>query len=229
MTNRILSIAAGAIFASLLSASPAGAATIDIGVSQTDSGFTTIASGSAGIAVASGQTLGTFSNINVSAIGSPVLPSPTLLDSNTINVAGSGGTLWIAVTETGLTSPLSVFNSAFTTNEISPGWSLTEATYLNPNDGLYGQTIPLGSASFNSIGTSSKNAIAGSGTDFSITELYEITAVGAGVSNDTIDLSGRATPLPPSLLLFGGGLGLLGFAGWLKRRKETSVIKFLAR
>jgi hypothetical protein len=231
MTNRILPITAvSAIFASLLWASPAGAATISIGVSQTDSGFATIGSGS-GIATASGQSLGSFSNIDVVALGNPVLSLPTLLDSDTLNVAGSTGKLWIAVTSQGLTSPLSLsnFTSSFTTNAISPGWTVTESTFVNPNDGLYAQVTPLGSASFNSINTSSKDVTANPGTDFSVTELYEISAVGAGVSNDTIDLSGRQAPIPPTLPLFVGGLGLLGFAGWFKRRKEeTSAIKFLA-
>jgi hypothetical protein len=200
----------------------ANAATIDIGVSLTDGGFTTVATGS-GSAVLSGGSLGSFSTIDVSALGNPVLSLPTLLDSDTLNVAGSSGTLWIAVTSLGLTSPLSIFNSSFTSNLISPGWTVTESTYVNPNDAMYGQVTPLGSTSFNSIGTSSKNTTASSGTDFSVTELYEISAIGAGASNDTMDLSGTQTPIPPALPLFISGLGLLGFMGWVKRRKEARL------
>ena len=55
------------------------------------------------------------------------------------------------------------------------------------------------------------------GGTFSLTEIYEITAVGGGTTSDAIDIA--ETPEPATLALL--AVGLLGTAIGLRRRRRS--------
>jgi hypothetical protein len=157
--------------------------------------------------------MGHFTSINVSATGSGAQPEPAL-DSNTIDVTSTGGgTLVIWVTEQGIGTPVgpSLFDSSFTVNRITPGWSVTESTSLGGT--------PLGSATFLAH-TFQPDIFTDITTTapFSETEKYVIVASGTGQTNDTIDLTGAAVVTPESATLSLMGMGLLGLLGLRKKR-----------
>lgn len=176
---------------------------------------------------------GTFSSIVVTAQGTPPNPEPTLL-SNTIDFNSSGaGTLTVLITGTNEFPLVPGFLSSFTSNSLPSGWSVTEATYVNncaaplpsacgtyPSSDVFNTTNLLSSTTFTAAGASSSGVISPIKlqSDYAITEVFTITATGAGSTNDTIDLV--ATPLPGALPLFAGGLGVLGL---LARRKKKTV------
>jgi hypothetical protein len=161
-------------------------------------------------------------SVSVTATGSPWLFEPNM-DTNTIDVSsGTAGTLWIWVTEQGITSPTGVNNfvSGFTSNLLPAGWTVTEATYVDAANGLFTTISPLASASFNAIGsTSSTNSTPSLSNPFSETEVFEITSVACNGTNcntsDTIDIH-AVTPEPATLSLV--GMGLLGLLGLRKKR-----------
>jgi hypothetical protein len=147
--------------------------------------------------------------------------SPASLNSQSMNTSSSSpGTLIVYVTQQGVTTPLSSnWLSSFTTNQITNGWTVNEATYYDPGNGLYAETDPLDSAtltSSNQVASSTDPANVTTGM-FSLTEVFTITAIaGGGTANDTIDL--QAVPEPGTLALLGAGLIGLGFI----RRRGTS-------
>ena len=205
--------------------SHASAATIDLGY-YNGSSITQFASGSTGTLVSGSATYGDFS-ITASASGSG---TPGALNSNTIDILSSGsGTLIVYATLVGVTSPVSTavtWLSDFTSNALPAGWSVTEATYLDPADGAYALTDELSSTTFSATGatTISYGLDPGAGP-YSLTEVFTITASGPSETgaNSTIDLSGT-TPLPAALPLFIGGLGVFGFAGLRKSKKQRTTI-----
>lgn len=198
----------------------AQADTVSIGLLEGGGSPTTVASGTGQAHVS--QSFGTFSNVVVDGQGQSMLTAPDVLFANTINTATSaGGTLEIFVTDQGLTSPsgfLPAFSS-FTVNTLPAGWTVVEETFLDPNNGLYGGN-PLSMASFSAIGTNAQTTTTTTGSMYSVTELFRVTATGAGDSNLTTDLS--LTPAavgaaePGSIILL--GLGLCGIAMVMRRR-----------
>jgi hypothetical protein len=210
----------------IVSAAFANAETISVGLQEagvnggaitTESSSSTAVAGfySAGFF---GLTYGAFQVNNMSAQGTI---SPGSLFSNSINTTASGpATLMVYVTQQGVTSPLSSnWMSSFTANQIPAGWSIHEATYYDPNNGLYTTTNQLAAAMLTSSNTTdvSTNAATMGAGPFSLTEVFTITATtSAGTANDTIDLA--AVPEPGTLALLGAGLIGLGFM----RRRGTS-------
>lgn len=152
-----------------------------------------------------------------------------MLDSNNFDieqVTGPTGPLadpfFVYVTETGLTGPVGAqgFSSGFTVNMGLPaGWTITEYTYVDPNDVAYALTTQLGMFTWSSATTGS-STVGGAGAltgPYSLTEVYEVTDP-SGVSGDQANLSINlaTTPLPGTLPLFASGLA--GFWAWGRKR-----------
>jgi hypothetical protein len=226
MWARVVAVASLAVSASLVPFA-AGAQNVFIGVSSTNGSFTTEASGTGTASLGAGITFGSFSNIQVSATGAPILALPSLVDTNTVNASGTGGTVWIAITEQNITTPLSSIGSSFTSNALTAGWTVTESTFLNTGNQLYGETTPLGNAVFTAIGTQGPvNTGTTTGSNFSVTMLYEINGGGVeGNSNDTIDTTGVAAPVGVPGPIQGAGIpGIalaVGFFGLLTLRRRA--------
>ena len=102
-------------------------------------------------------------------------------------------------------------------------WSFTIDTYLDPDNEPYGTTTHLGSTTFlNLIG----GAADGDGTllpnapiaPYSITAVYHISSVGAGLATFTTSVA--LIPEPTSAILLGAAL-----AGWgmLARRRRMAA------
>jgi len=207
-------VLAGAV----LLTSVARADTITIGLQEAgfNSGSVFTETSSTSGSVTFSGSYGTFSFNAITAVGSPALPQPQL-DSTSIDVSSSGtGTITVYVTEQGITSPTGVLNllSGFTSNFLTAGWTLTEATYVDVGNGLYAITSPLGSQTFTALGSaSSANLTPSLSSPFSETEVFTITASGAGRSNGTI--ATQLVPEPATLSLL--GMGLLSLLGLRKK------------
>jgi PEP-CTERM motif len=187
-------------------ATVANAATITVGLQQAGVNGGAITNEGPGII---GVSYGTFNVNNVSGITNPALALPGILNSNAIDASTLGsGSLNVFVTASNLTGPLGSipFQSAFTVNTLTAGWTVLEQTFISTSNALFGGSL-LDAASFGAIGTSVLNALGTTGAGpYSITAEYTITAVGAGSSNATINVS--AVPEPATW-----GMMLLGFAG----------------
>jgi len=210
---------AAALAAALaVSASANAATTISIGAAHDGGAITDLATGttSAGVLTAS------VGNFDVNQITALFGPLPDLLSSNALDASnnGLGGTLDVYVTIQGLTSAMAhTFKSSLTENVLSAGWTVVESTYLNNDNSKYGTLTQLASNSFTNIGTSVQNANPTVAGTYSITELYHITAVGAGNAQSTIDVSGIPEPATWGLMILGfGGIGAM-----VRNRRRQAV------
>lgn len=219
MFSKALAVS-GVVAGSLLGASAASAATVEyIGLGSTP---TTVATSSGGAVSYSSSSVSGYSLVDITGTGSPPLSSPNLLDTTDLDVAssllGGGGTLYIWVTETGITSPTGAigFLSGFNLNSnSSAGITVMENTFLDPNNDRYGTVDALGSVALGPGGTATVGALFSTGSDYSVTAEY-IVSLSAGQSADgTIDIS--TTPIPGTLPLFASGLA--GFWAWTRKRK----------
>jgi hypothetical protein len=224
MSMKLIPIA-GAIAVSLFWATSAGATTITIGASIDGGTINQLAQGTdfANFAGAIGGSGYTINGIN-GALG----VNPFSFLSNSLNVATTGdttGTLDIYVTMQGITSPTGFTSllSTLTSNVLGTGWTENLQTYLDLGNGLWTinntSTNPqLAAHGFNGLGTFSQIANETLTGPYSLTELFIISAPGAGTANATINIS--QTPLPAALPLF--ATGLLGFWGWSRKRKASA-------
>jgi hypothetical protein len=204
-----VAVAAAALAAS---ASANAATTITIGASNggaptTLTSTTNPGSTNAGVL---GAAVGNFDVNNITASFGPL---PDLLSSTALDTSnnGLGGTLDVYVTIQGLTSAMAhTFKSSLTENVLSAGWTVTESTFLNNDNALFGTETLLTSHPFTDIGTFIGTSTPGTSDLFSVTELYHITAVGKGNAQSTIDVSGVPEPATWGLMILGfGGVGAM--------------------
>lgn len=206
-------------FAFAAFASSAMANTISIGLQEsgTNGGAITTEGSGSGNAAFSGS-YGSFNINNVSGTGAPAL-AQGVFNTNSLNAStGAAGTLTVYVTDQGVTLaglPGTVgFLSSLTENTLTPGWSVTESTYVDQGNGQYALTTPLSTATFTTGPlTDVLSATASLNSPFSITAVYTIVANGAGSDNSTINVTAAE---PGSIAL----LGLVLLGGLLVERKK---------
>jgi|HubBroStandDraft_1064217.scaffolds.fasta_scaffold35105_3 hypothetical protein len=207
--------------ASALALAPLANATPELEVAIGSSGCSTVkATSNTGLVSWTGTDSSVhFTAITLDATGVPISGPPDYLNSDTLDVHTSGsGALYLCVTETGLSGPISTRAlSSFASSELPRGWTVSETTYADAADTAFGTADTLGTHAFTATGlATSLSALSISGT-FSLTEIYKITAVGGGTTSDSIDIAD--TPEPATLALL--AVGLLGTAIGLRRRRRS--------
>jgi len=149
---------------------------------------------------------------------------PTILGSTTSDhnfETTTGGSIDIYVTRDNIGGPIPFkFLSTFTSNVLPPGWTVTETTYANAANGLYGGTV-LSSHAFTTIGTFvHNNAFVGGTGPYSVTTRYTVNAgSNVGSSFSTISIHDATVPEPGAWALMIMGFGA---AGAMIRRRRTA-------
>jgi hypothetical protein len=170
-----------------------------------------------------------FSEISFTGVGSPLVSNPDL-STVTLNVksASAGShTLTIDVFQTGVSAPTgSHLSSTFSSNDLigDPGPTF-ESTFFNGTNTTLGTTLsshtfPVGDLvdHFGPVTDTIGTAL------FADAQQYMITFTAAGQSsNDTIQLS-SVIPEPRTWAMLLIGFGMLGFAGFKRKRNQRLAI-----
>lgn len=167
------------------------------------------------------SSAGGFS-LDATGTGDVLGVAPELLSDAIATDIKSAGTISLYVSETGVEVPAMVpgkaaFTSGFTSNLLTRGWTVTEATYADFSDRLYGTGTRLRTTGFTGLGAlGSEDSVAVPKTPYALTEVYTIAANGPGSANLTVDLAAiseapaQAVPEPTALAVL--ATGLLGIA-----------------
>ncbi len=193
--------------------------------------FTTLATGSSPLSLSATTCCGATDSFIVSttAVGTPPLASGSLLtDTIAVNSTGAG-TLFIWVTESGLTSPLGEVNytSGLTSNLLVGGISsVTLSTFVSPTDGVSPPNgTLLDTATFTGLGTDTLSSVLNPGTGpYSLQELFVIHATGVGATNLTIDLTSSTVPEPSTWAMMLLGFAGLAYAGFRRAKADRATI-----
>jgi PEP-CTERM motif len=158
----------------------------------------------------------------------------------TTTASSAAHTLWVYVSETGVTNPLGLtdLSSTLTENSLKAklsssltqhGWSVEETTLYSSTDQL-NAGVPLFSYLFSDLGTQQLDTNQSPASAYSVTALYEIAlASGAtrGTANSTIDISGASlVPEPATWAMLGLGFAGISLVGLTKRRKASRYVAF---
>jgi PEP-CTERM motif len=165
-------------------------------------------------------TYGTFQSVTVTTTGTPPLTEPSLLTESISVSSAASGVLTIYVSELGQTAAnFSALSSGFTSNLLLGNiTSVVESTYVqncgsNPCTAAdaFSTSDLLSTTTFTGIGSTTITAPTPVGLTgpYVKTEVYVITATGAGAATDTINVV--AVPEPATLGLLGTGIAGLGF------------------
>jgi hypothetical protein len=213
-------VAAGAIAGLSV---PAHAATISIGTALNGGAITLQNSGAAPGPVSFSGPVGAF---NLDAVSGEDL-SATSLDSNAIDATSAGTTevldVYVSVSDVTGLSGLQRALSGLTVNFLTPGWSVTESTFEDNSNMVFGTANPLATHTFTS-GPDVFTALASVSvtSPFSVTELYRISSNGlGGAANDTIDVSG--VPETSTWAMLGIGFAAMGVLGFHRTRARSTI------
>ncbi|HWY81605.1 MAG TPA: PEP-CTERM sorting domain-containing protein [Roseiarcus sp.] len=220
MRNILLLSAVAA--AALAVGGSAHSATISIGTGLNGGAITTQATGATPGPVTFDGPVGAY---NINAVDAVDLTT-TSLNSNAQD-ATSTGTLdvldiYVSVSDiTGLSGLKSAL-SGLTVNFLTPGWTVTESTFEDNTNTVFGMANLLTTHTFTSgPDTFSGVASVDVTSPFSVTELYRVSSGGvSGAANDTIDLS-AAIAEPSTWAMLGLGFAGMGLLGLTRRRKNS--------
>jgi PEP-CTERM motif len=233
-TARKLFIAAALLASAALWISGANALTITINGGESPTfppTFSLLATGSSPLSLPATICCGATDSFVVAAtaVGTPPLASGSLLtDTIAVNSTGAG-TLFIWVTESGLTSPLGEVNyiSGLTSNLLVGGISsVTLSTFVSPTDGVSPPNgTLLDTATFTGLGTETLSSVLNPGPGpYSLQELFVIHATGVGATNLTIDLTSSTVPEPSTWAMMLLGFAGLAYAGFRRAKADRATI-----
>ncbi len=218
----------GAMLALLVAAAPSSASVIYIGASTNGTTIVNKAHGSTPDAVPVTWS-SIYDGLGVIIGAQDVQPSlPRLASIDLDGVATtSSGTVYLFVSETGLTPDPSVMSldSFLASNSIPAGWSVTETTWEDNSDARYGMGTLLATDTFGPGGPYAPPtyvSLPASISPYSLTEEYEINWTGVGVIATSEKIIGSASPIPEASTwaMMVAGMTALGFAGFRKTRKN---------
>jgi hypothetical protein len=221
MIKRLLSVACllcGIALAVPL-ATNANAVVVTIGLQEAgvNGGAVTLVATGTGVAGVLGLSYGSFTVNNVSGTSF----GQQVINGNSFNATTTGGTLAVFITASDLTMPTGAFFSSFT-NQILEGGvtSVQLLTFYNSNNAIFGTATPLGSMSFNSIGSGVQTSFLNSGAGpYSVTEEYIITSTGSGDASSTIVVSVPESSTWAMMILGFFGVGFMAY-----RRKNNPMM-----